>query len=141
MAQSYAIRDNFEKAQAEFNNAIRYYKKLTQENPQSQIEFKALWLIANCFIASKRWQEAVNVLEEVLMKYPEPQYLSMKRVDRLVQSINSVSVAYLKDYDLPINIYQKFIKMHPAHPFNKYLEGTIVDLSDLKEKNSSGVSK
>lgn len=123
-----------ESAQA-FNNAIQYYKKIIDEYEESAVEFTAMRLLAACYVATEQWQRAVNQFGEVLNVYAKPDYLTIRRTDNILKSINSISVGQLGDISLPINIYQKFIEEHPQHPFNKILEQMIKGLEELKEKN------
>lgn len=117
--------------------AVSFYKDICRDHPKSIIEFNALRLLVTAYFAQKDWSQGVNTLGEVLLKYPSGQYMNVDRANLIIKSINTVAVTQLKDYDVAINIYQKFMSQNPKHPLNKKLQDMINALQELKKQNVS----
>lgn len=134
IANYYAQNEKPLEAVKAFKDAIIYYKKLISENPNTIVEYKTLSFIAASYMAQKKWDEAINIYAEILMKFPNPQILAPKNLMYLTQSINTISVVQLKDFDKPIKIYEEFITKYEGHPANEPLKKIIKNLKELKEK-------
>ena len=141
IAQLYVNQKNIGKAQNAFQEAIDYYKSLSQKYPQSAVEYAALQLLANCYMAQDKFEEGVKTLGEILLKYPQPQYLTTQRAESLLKSINTISRDELKDFDSAIAIYSEFMQKYPQHPLSKFLAGIIQELKELKAKGNSAPPK
>ena len=141
IAKFHSDRQDREKAEKAFADAIHYYQNFIDQNPNSQGELDALRLLASCYLAQKKWEEGVETLGDILLKYSLPPYFNIERSDYLIKSINTISVVQLKNYDLPIGIYRKFIEQHPKHPMDKLLTQMIDSLQGLKERNIHVVTK
>lgn len=115
-------------------NAVNFYKKISRENPQSPLEFNSLRLLVTAYFAQEQWNDGVNVLSRLLLEYPSREYLTLERANLIIKAINTVAVTQLKDYDIPINIYQTFIARNPDHPLNNYLLEVIKSLQLLKDQ-------
>ena len=113
-----------------FNEAVSHYKKLAEENPNSELEFNSLRFLANCYFLHKNWREGLDVFGDILLKYPNPRAAS-----QIVQTINAISVIELKDFNVPIEIYGNILKQKPDHPLAKNLEKMIAGFNELKDKN------
>jgi tetratricopeptide (TPR) repeat protein len=137
IAQFHAQHKNVEQAAIAFKAAIIHYKKLISENPNSPVEFNALRLIASCYMAQHRWEEAVNIFGEVLIKFPQKEYLNPRSAQTILKSINSLSVLKLNNFDIPLGIYKEFIEKNPRHKLNPSLEKMIQSLELLKAKKIS----
>jgi tetratricopeptide (TPR) repeat protein len=137
IAEYYANIGDSEGSQKALNDAVDYYKKLSDKYKNSEVEFNALRSVAICYIAAKKWDKAVETLGQTFIQFSDAKHLGGGRADRLIKSINSISLARLKDYDLPIGIYEKFIAQNPKHPFNKKLEEMIQSLKLLKDRSIS----
>jgi TolA-binding protein len=118
-----------------FREAVAFYKKTIRDNEQSPLAFNAMRVLASIYLDQKEYETAVQLLGDILIEYPDLTFSNPQRADLIMKSINTVSAIQLKDYDLPINIYEKFLKKHPDHPFASYLTKTIESLKLLKEKN------
>ena len=134
IANYYQINKFAANAQQAYDTAIVYYKKTVSNDPNPFIQFKSLGLLANCYFFKKMWREGVTTLGELLVKYPSGEFLSFHEIDLLLKTINTISVTQLKDYDLPIQIYQNFITQHPNHGLNKLLKKIITALTEFKNR-------
>ncbi len=135
IANYYRAKKSTTNAQQAYNTAIAYYKDLALNHPNSVVEFKSLRLLAHCYFFQRMWREGVTVLGNILVKYPTGEFLSLHQIDLLLRAINAISITQIKDYDLPIQIYQNFITEHPKHSLNKLLKEMIAALTTLKRKN------
>jgi len=133
MAKVHAQQKREDLAKKDLFDAIKHYKQLIQQYPDTPVEFKAQELLARCFFSLQMWREAVNTLGEIFIRFSEPPYLTPSKAKAITKSINTVSVFQLRDADLPISIYQKFMGAHPQHPFNKVLNNIIQELKQIKE--------
>jgi len=138
-AKYYFDHNELQKASEAFSSAIVYYKQLIVKHPDSDIEYSALRLIASCYLAQERWEEAINVFSEMLLDFADPRYLNAQRAQTALNTINTISIVKLENYDLPIGIYQKFITKYPEHPITPTLEGMIKSFEVLKQKNVQAV--
>lgn len=134
LAKYHSERGDVEKTQAAFDAAITHFKKIIKDNPDSTIEFNALRSLGATYLASKKFDEAVNTFGTILLKFPQRKYLNSARINTLVKTINTVSVVELQDYERPIKIYSTFIKKHPEHPFNNSFKEMMKSLQLLREK-------
>ena len=135
IANYYQTNKSAANAQQAYDTAIVYYKKIASDYSNSVIEFKSLGLLANCYFFKKMWREGVVTLGDLLIKYPSGEFLSFHEIDLLLKTMNTISVTQLKDYALPIQIYQNFITQHPKHDLNKLLKKIIQALTKLKNGN------
>lgn len=115
-------------------NAVNFYKKISRENPQSPLEFNSLRLLVTAYFAQQQWNDGINVLSRLLLEYPSREYLTLERANLIIKALNTVAVTQLKDYDIPINIYQTFIAQNPDHLLNNYLLEVIKSLQLLKDQ-------
>ena len=141
LARYYTKLKRFNESQEAFKEALDFYKKLSQENPQTPIDYMALRILVRTYIVQKDWEGALQTLEKLLLEFPSNPYLNPQSADTLIKSINTLSVAQLKNFDLPIQIYRKFIGQNTNHPLNEHLEKVIKELKKLKEKNLSASTK
>ncbi len=131
LAKYYGDRKDFQKARKAFERGVIHYKRLITEHPDTIIEYKALHFISACHLAQQRWQEALNIFEEIMLKFGNQQFFTPKEAVSLVKSINTISVAKMNSKEIPIKIYQKFMAKYPEHPFNKTLTEVIKNLENL----------
>lgn len=123
------------------NEAVLRYNALILKNKDPEIIFNAKRSVVICYMALKRWNNAIETLGEILMSFPETKYLNAQRADKIISSINMIAVTKLKNYDLPIGIYQEFINKYPKHPYRGVLEAMIKSLNLLKKKNIDLITK
>lgn len=133
IAQLHTSHNDLGLANKALDEAIAYYKELIVKYPRSQLEIISLRLMATCYLAKRQWNDAVQTFMDVLSRYPNGQ--NSQDTKSVIRTINTISLMQLKDYDLPINFYQKFIVDHPNHPYNVTFEKLIVKLKELKEKS------
>ena len=141
IAQFHSKRNEPLQVQKAYEDAIVYYKQLSSQHPDSYTEYSALRLLAVCYFALHRWPEAVNTSGELLIKYSKRGYMDGRRAQAIITAINSLSIIEMKNYDLPIKIYQDFINANPNHPFNGQIQKLINDIKLLKEKNINVMMK
>ncbi len=136
LAEIYLKRGEQDLALQHLNEAVDHYNGLTvQYKNKPDVVFNALRSVSVCYMAMKKWSKAVETLGDILMRFPETKYINTQRADKIITSINMISITKLKDYDLPITIYQNFINKYPKHPYRKALEAMVHSLNVLKEKN------
>lgn len=117
------------------DEAVLHYKRISMEHPNSLIEFNALRLLATTYFKQKEWSKGMATLEKVLLEYPDRQYLTIQRAGLIVKTINTVSLTQLQDYNIPIQIYERFIAQNTSHPLNSVLTEMIKGIKKLQEKN------
>ena len=87
-------------------------------------------MAAVCELNLKDWNDAVNTMGELILKYPVGSALK-----EALKAINLISVTKLHNYDIGINIYTRFIRKYPNNPIDPLLKQMIKDLQILKSKN------
>ncbi len=127
-------RGNRSLADQAMTRAMEHYREIIDKYPETMSEFQAQQFLASAYFAQQKWRKGVQLLGESFIRFPEPKYLSPKKADSISKTINTVSVFQLRDPDLPISIYQKFIEAHPGHPFNTVLQRMIQKLRKVKEE-------
>lgn len=130
IAQYYQSQGNAIRADQAFTEAIVHYNQLAGENPNSETEYKALRLLSVCYLAQKKWVEAVNTMEQLLLRYPTP-----RAANQAISVINNIAITQLKDYTVPIRVYKGFLQNHPEHPLNDTLKQMIEAFEKLKNEN------
>ena len=133
IARYYEGKNQKEEARVAYHEAIQFYRNLAKENPNSGVEYNALRLIGISLLNQKNWPEGLNVLTELLLKYPN----LTSNLNQVVPAINTIAIAHTKNYDVPISIYKKFIETYPKHPINNTLKVIIENFEKLKIKNST----
>lgn len=141
LAEHIIKKGDLELGQQYLNEAVDHYNALTLKYKDPNIVFNAKRSVVVCYMALKKWNKAIDILSEILMNFPETKYLNPQRADKIISSINMISITKLKNYDLPIGIYQDFINKYPKHAYRKALEAMIKSLNLLKEKNVDLVTK
>ena len=128
-------KGDLELGQQYLNEAIFHYNALILKYKEPYVVFNAKRSTVICYMALKQWNKALDILSEILIKFPETKYLNPQRADKIISSINMIAITKLKNYDLPIGIYQDFVNKYPKHPYRNALEAMIKSLKLLKEKN------
>ncbi|MBI5150116.1 MAG: tetratricopeptide repeat protein [Candidatus Omnitrophica bacterium] len=134
LASYYKGKNDYQKTMEAYERAIQHYAQLASQNPDSPVEFNALRYLSNCYLEQKRWREAVETLGKVMVKYGRGNYMNLRTAETIIKTINAVSIYQIKDYDLPIQIYQNIIQQNPDHPLNAYFQKVIGALNTLKAK-------
>ncbi len=133
LTKLHASRGDTQRAQEAYRNGLEHYKNLIKEYPGGSTEFTALRSLGALYLAGGERRKAVETFGKALINFPQRQYMNSERVATVVRTINTVSIVQLKDYDLPIRIYEEFIKAHPDHPYVQRFEQIIESLQLLKE--------
>ncbi len=133
VANYYQGKNDFNETMEAYNQAIDFYRQVAEAHSNSTIEFDALRFLANCYFAQNRWLEGVQTLGQILMKYPSSNHLTIQRANLIIKTINAAAITQLKDPDVAIHIYQKFMDAYPEHPMNKALVSVIESLNNAKE--------
>ncbi len=136
IAKLYYNQKKPKKTTEALDKAIKYYQNIAQQHKNSLIDLQAQELLATCYSHQKNLRAAINVLAEVLIRFAESPYLTPKKALSIVKVINTFAMFQLKDVDIPIEIYQKFITTYPNHPFNQFLKKVIQRLHDSTENLS-----
>ena len=130
IANHYQEANEAVEASEAFKTAINHYQRMASRYPNSEVELKSLRLMANCYFFQKKWKEGLEVLGQILLKYPSP-----KRAGQIIQIINTVSVIELKDINIPVEIYQKILEQDPQYPLAKTLKKMMKGFQKLKSSN------
>lgn len=133
LTKLYSVRGDAARTEEAYKQAVEHYKKLINDNPNDRIEFDALRSLGTLYLTANQKRKAVETFGRVLIKFPQKEYLTANRVTTLIKTINTVSIVDLKDYDLPISIYEEFIKVHPGHPFVGSFKDIIESVKLLKD--------
>ncbi len=116
--------------------ALSFYEAISKKDPETKYAFAAQRMLAAVYFARGDTQKGVNILGQMLTKYADKnELMTPQQIVLIVKTINTMSVANLKDYDTPIAIYQDFLNQNPRHQYGMYLQQTINGLKELKEKN------
>jgi len=141
IAKHYDERNDQAKAQKAFRDAIAYYTTMINQYRDSEVELYAMKMLATCYMMGKQWEEAVNTFGKLLMKFPSNPSFNSQRADSIIKSINTISLTQIKNYDVPISIYQKFIEQNSDHPFSHALNEMVRSLRDLKQQANQSEDK
>lgn len=131
LAKYYGDKKDYEKAQNAFNRGVIHYKRLITEHPDSIVEYKALHFISACHLAQQRWQEAMNIFEEIMMKFGDKKFFTPNEAVALIKSINTIAIAKMNSKEIPVQIYNKFMAKFPNHPLNKTLKSVMQNLDNF----------
>ncbi len=134
LAKFHAERGDTAIAEKAFAEASAHFSKIIKENAGTTVEFNALRSLGATYMASRKYEEAVDTFGKILIGFPQRKYLNTQRVQNIVKTINTVSVVELKDYEKPISIYTEFVTKHPNHPFTATFEEMINSLTLLRNK-------
>lgn len=114
------------------NDAAIYYKELIKKYPNSEADFLSRRYLTDTYLGSGRWQEALEVLKDLLMNFPDPRFLTRASSRWVIIRINGAAQK-LNDLQLAVNIYKEFIRRYPQHPLNKLLVALIKDINTPKD--------
>lgn len=134
LAKYYTERGDQIEAKKAYEHAIDHFKTIIKNNPDSATEFNALRSLGATYMASRQFQQAVDIFGIALIKYSNLKYMTQQRAGNLIKTINTISVVELNNYELPVSIYNEFIRKNPDHPFNRSFAEMIKSLKLLKDK-------
>ncbi len=131
----YQSKDDKANTVKAYDNAINHYESLKSVSHDSNVEIVVLRYLANCYLVRGKWTQAVETMGVTLSRSAALKELTLERADLLLRTINTISTVQLKNYGLPISIYEKFITEHPRHALTPALKKMIGALRKLKENN------
>lgn len=135
IANYFRQKNDYQKTLEAYDRAIAHYNSLAAQNPDSATGYVSLRYLSNCYLDQKRWREGVDTLGKILDQYAKAEYMNVQTADIIIKTINTVSVYQLKDYDLPIRIYQNIVEKNPNHPLKDYFQKMVNALASLKAKS------
>lgn len=127
--------NNYKETLDAYSEAIAHYKIIIAAQPDSLVDLSAMRLLSKCYFEQQRWQESVETLGEILMKYGSSSYLSLKDADVLIKTINVIATFKMKDTDIAVELYQEIIAQNPKSPLGKYLQLMVDGFEQYKEQN------
>lgn len=121
MAVLYADNNDANWSNKAFEEAIKYYVDLANKHPNTNVEYNTLYLLLRCYSAKGEWLKTLNIMRDILIKYPSAPYLDEKKASDLIKGINGIALGKLKQGGLAIDIYKQFINKYPDHPLSTTL--------------------
>lgn len=112
------LKTDTKKGSESYEAAAGYYHQLIRDNPKTPLQFLAFHYLLGGYEEQKKWDEALKVLQDLVMTYPKMSRNYVLRID-----------AYglrLKQPEKAIAIYESLIQSYPDHPdatlFKKRIE-------------------
>ena len=136
IARMYAVRKEELRKTAAINSALTYYKELLKKDMEPIAKMMIMRFESECYFALGMWKEGVDTLRDILIGFPETEYLTVARARWLISTINAMSAGRLKNYDRPVEIYSEFVQKYPEHPYRQAFEQVIAKIKEAKVKSS-----
>jgi len=136
IARMYAVRKEELRKTAAINSALTYYKELLKKDMEPIAKMMIMRFESECYFALGMWKEGVDTLRDILIGFPETEYLTVARARWLISTINAMSAGRLKNYDRPVEIYSEFVQKYPEHPYRQVFEQVIAKIKEAKAKSS-----
>lgn len=108
IAQHYKIKYQPDKMLAAFQEAINHYRTLVNKYPNSPLAYQADNLIAQCYIALKDWQTAINSLNAIIDKYKDK-----IKIDNILMDMAIIYKKELEDKTKAEETLQRLLKDYP----------------------------
>ncbi|MBU1997232.1 MAG: hypothetical protein KKF78_08765, partial [Candidatus Omnitrophica bacterium] len=137
IARLYAVRKEELRKIAAVKAALSYYNDLLKRDMHPLAKMMIMRFQSECYFALGMWKEGVDTLKDMLIGFPETEYLSVARARWIISTINAMSAGRLKNYDRPVEIYSEFIQKYPEHPYRQVFEQVIVKMKEAKAQNSA----
>lgn len=131
IAKFYIEQKELAQAQKAFEDAIIYYNSLISNNPDSYIEFAALRYVATTYVTQQRWKEALDTFGKIFEGYAQSEYMTSEKLQNLINTMNVISIKYLKDPNVALLVYKKFIEDNPEYPYKEDIEVLIEKLQSF----------
>ena len=141
IARMYAVRKEEVKKVAAINAALYYYNGLLKKDMHPVAKMMIMRFQSECYFSLGKWESGINTLKDLLIKFPETKYLSVKRARWIISTINAMSAGRLKNYDKPVEIYSEFIEKYPEHPYRVVFEKVITKMKEAKAKSIAEAAK
>ncbi len=118
-----------------FDDAVMFYENVASYYPNTPLEQAALRMMAECRLAQKRWEDALEATRKWMFKYP-----SNAMLFAAIKTIKEVCVGRLKEYDCAIDTYKQFLVQNPGHPIRPMLQKVIGNLENLKAHTATSAT-
>ncbi len=141
IARMYAVRKQEVKKIAAINAALNYYNDLLSKEMHPVAKMMVMRFQSECYFSLGKWNSGINTLKDLLIDFPEVEYLSVKRARWIISTINAMCVGRLKDFDRPVAIYTEFVEKYPEHPYRKVFDQVILKMKEAKVKSKAVVAK
>lgn len=132
IARMYAVRKEEIKKNAAISAALDYYKGLLAQEMHPTAKMMVMRFQSECYFSLGDWDSGIDTLRDLLIDFPEVEYLSVERARWIISTINAMSAGRLKDYDRPVAIYTEFVEKYPEHPYRKVFEQVIIKIKEAK---------
>jgi TolA-binding protein len=128
IAQYYKIKFEPDRMMAALQEAISFYKGISDKYPSTPIAYSADNVVAKCYLELKDWPSAINTLNLIIEKYK-----SKVKMDNVLMNVAAIYGVQLKDNIKAKETLERLIKEYP----NSRLVKTAQDL----EKKLEGAKK
>ncbi|MCM8781359.1 MAG: tetratricopeptide repeat protein, partial [Candidatus Omnitrophica bacterium] len=108
IAQYYKTKFQPEKMRQAYQEAIRHYQDLIQRHPDSILAYNAHNLIAQCYVALKDWQSAIESYDTIVEKYK-----GKVNLDAILMTEASIYNTELNDKTKARQLLEQLIKDYP----------------------------
>ena len=128
IAQYYKVKFQPDKMMEAFREAISHYNTLVQEYSGSPLAYKCQTVIAQCYLAMKEWQSAIDTFESIIKNY--------KRKIRKDSTLFTVSALYsrqLKDNVRAREALERLIAEYPKSKLVGPAQAVIKKLTEAKK--------
>ncbi|OGX15216.1 MAG: hypothetical protein A2166_00295 [Omnitrophica WOR_2 bacterium RBG_13_41_10] len=126
IAQHYKIKYQPEKMIAAYQEAISYYKGLAVKHSNTPFAFNAESLAAQCYLALKEWQNAINTFNAIIEEYK-----AKMNMDAVLMNIAFIYNNELKDKIKTKETLERLIKEYPK---SKLIKTATALLKELEKK-------
>lgn len=134
IASYYKNKKDLQSMLEAYSQASGHFQELASQNTGLKLGFDALHALASTYIEQARWQEAIHTLEDILRQHASAQYMTPQRIDTVIKTINIIAAFHLDNYDVAIDIYNKFLDQFPQNKFSGYIQKHIDAFNQLKQK-------
>jgi tetratricopeptide (TPR) repeat protein len=133
IAGLYRNANRLDGVQNYLNKAVVFYKSIADNTAEPDVlRINAHQTLATTYMAQEKWGSALDVLRKMLYDFADSNLITPQRLRMISRMINVIAVTRLKNHDKAIEIYQDFIKDHPGHFLNQFLEKVVESLNYLK---------
>ena len=126
IAQQYQTKYQPDKMLEAYQEAITHYRALAEKYPSSPLAFNTDSLIAQCYIAIKDWQNAVNSLKTIIEKY--------KGKAALDGVLMNMAVIYDKQLNDKVKAREALEQLKKEYPQSRLVKAATALLSKLGVK-------
>jgi len=136
IAGHYAKNNDKKSADAYLWKALGYYKKIYENNPNSQAAYVAMGLEVTVFELLGEWQNTLTSIQQIINAYPyAPTLINSLR------AIEMIAVSRLKDPEAAIKIFTDFIEKYPEHKIKPIILKEIENIKTKSQNNDADKPK